>query len=173
MPSSAPLPAVDSHVATLHISSHISSRNLLAPTQGTVGFHFIPAAFWEHIENTVRLFCWKLWCLAHCLWVVVITRGPLTQHPGSSSLLLHRANRTPALFCLNRTETSFFLNYEDIWKHFPMEALSYLNFLVGYDWLLCHSEFCILVGKERLEAPVASHLILTSKAVFFLFSYVH
>ena len=55
-----------------------------------------------------------------------------------------------------------------------MKTLSYLNFPVGYDWLPCHSKFHILVRKERLPAPVASHLlILTNKAVFFLVSYVH
>ena len=57
---------------------------------------------------------------------------------------------------------------------FPMKTFLYLNFPVGYDWLPCHSKFYILVRKERLPAPVASHLlILTNKAVFFLVSYVH
>ena len=172
MPSSASLPIADSHVATLRISSHISSRNLLSPTQGTVGFHLIPCCLlgthWKQDEivllealvpSTLSVSCcYYKWSSYTTFWLLLIASTHSKQNA-----------------CSVWTEQKhFFLNYENIWKHFPMKTFSYLNCPVGYDWLPCHSKFYILVRKERLPAPVASHLlILTNKAVFFLVSYVH
>ena len=116
--SLVPPPLLTHTEALFTLCCHISSRNLLSPTEGAVGF--------------------LSWC------AVFITHAPLTQHPGSSSLLY--TERTPPSLVKTR---------------------SCLNFPVVYGWLPRHSEFHILARGERDPASAASHLpSLTNEAVF-------